>query len=117
MKVLVATQLTNNPEKGDFCYASEDELVFRHEHCNSPTHPKCNCGKALAGTRTQYLTNTVKVADKAYFADETDKIHPSVRELREIAEQYETGSVLEVQPDGIILRQGSYVWPDLILED
>lgn len=116
MKVLTATRKTQNAEKGDICYASEGELVFRAQRCDSDSHPDCRCSKSLAGTRTRNFTNTVLVEDKDYFIDQTDALHESIRGLREIAEQYETGSVLEVQPDGFLLREGAHIWQEHFLD-
>lgn len=107
MKALVATKITQNPAVGDFCFAAEGELVYESEKCNSPQHPDCPyCDKALAGVHSRCFTNTVKVVDVKGFIEEIDVIHESIPGLREVAELYEPGAVLEVRPDGFFLRQG-----------
>lgn len=117
MKVLVATKQTQGAKEGDFCFASEGELVFKATSCDSPAHPNCiGCQRALAGTRTRSFTNTVMVAEKEYFIDQTDALHETIRELRAVAEQYETGSILEVQADGFLLREGEHVWQEHFLD-
>lgn len=117
MKVLVATKRTQDPAKGDFSFTRDGELVFKATSCDSPNHPDCTgCHRALAGTQTRSFTNTVMVADVDYFIDDTDKMHESIKDLRAVAEKYEAGSVLEVQADGFLLREGSHVWQEHFLD-
>jgi len=117
MKVLTAVNLSNHTKPGDFTFTHPGELLFRPTKCSSDNHPNCRC-PAFAGVQSRGLTNLAKVDDvQGIFIDKVDELDESMKDLRKVAENYETGTIIEIKPDGLYIRKGNYEWPDAILDD
>jgi hypothetical protein len=117
MKVLTAVHLSNHGKPTDFAFTAPGELLFKPTKCSSDNHPNCRC-PAFAGVQTRGLTNLARVDDvKDIFIDKVDELDESMKAMRETAAEYETGTILEIKPDGFWIREGNYEWPDAILDD
>ncbi|WP_199589058.1 hypothetical protein [Blastococcus sp. TF02A-26] len=66
MKLLTATSLTQGDLPGDFCFATQGELVWLGEVCardRADLDGGCGCGRAFAGLTSRRATTTAVVAE------------------------------------------------------
>jgi len=70
MKLLTATRERQGEQDGDFCFATEGELVMLGDVCASDQNDVvggcgCGCGRAFSGLRSRRATTTALVRDLA----------------------------------------------------
>ena len=66
MQMLTATRQGQGDRDGDFCHATEGELVLLEEVCRVDRQDPdggCGCGRAFAGMNSHRATTTVVVRD------------------------------------------------------
>jgi hypothetical protein len=73
MKILVATELTQETSPDDYHYCVEGELVWIQEPCDrdrrDPNMP-CGCGRGFAGAASHRATTTAMVVESEMTRDD-----------------------------------------------
>lgn len=120
MKVLVSTRATQGKRANDFCFCEDGELVVMPfvECSREKTDGRCGCRRSLDGVESGKATTTFTVEERNVTVDDLSKsvhahyarngwdkvipesivgvhVHNDVRHMREVAERYDPGDILE----------------------